>query len=46
MLKKVIIDSDPAIGVPYRDVDNGLAFLVLLAAGNIEVQGITITHGN
>ncbi len=46
MLKKVVIDSDPATGVPYRDVDDGLAFLVLLAVANIEVQGITITHGN
>ncbi len=46
MMKRVVIDSDPATGVRNRDVDDGLAFLVLLASPNIQVEGITITFGN
>jgi purine nucleosidase len=44
--KRVLIDSDPATGVPNRDVDDGLAFLVLLASPDIQVEGITINFGN
>jgi purine nucleosidase len=44
--KRVLIDSDPATGVPNRDVDDGLAFLVLLASPEIQVEGITINFGN
>ena len=44
--KRVIIDSDPATGVPNRDVDDGLAFLLMLAAPEIRVEGITINFGN
>ena len=43
---QVIIDSDPATGEHNRDVDDGLAFLFLLASSNIEVRGITINFGN
>ncbi len=43
---QVIIDSDPATGVPNRDVDDGLAFLVLLGTPELHVQGITINFGN
>jgi purine nucleosidase len=44
--KRVLIDSDPATGVPNRDVDDGLAFLVLLASPDLQVEGITINFGN
>ena len=44
--KKVIIDADPAIGVPKRDIDDGLAILLLLASPEVELSGITISSGN
>ncbi|MHA2116901.1 MAG: nucleoside hydrolase [Candidatus Thorarchaeota archaeon] len=44
--KKVIIDSDPAIGVEKRDIDDGLAILLLLASPEVDLQGITVTSGN
>lgn len=44
--KRVIIDCDPAIGVKSRDVDDGLAILLLLASPEINLEGITITFGN
>lgn len=40
----VIIDTDPAIGVPFKDVDDGLA--IFLAIANTEVLGLTINFGN
>lgn len=45
MQKSVIIDTDPAIGLPFRDIDDGLAIIFLLAAG-IEIIGLTINFGN
>lgn len=44
--KRVLIDSDPATGERNRDVDDGLALLLLLASPNIKVEGITINFGN
>lgn len=44
--KRVIIDCDPAIGVKFRDVDDGLAILLLLASPEVELEGITINFGN
>ena len=44
--KKVIIDCDPAIGVEKRDIDDGLAILMLLASPEVELSGITTTSGN
>ena len=44
--KKVIIDTDPAIGAPKRDIDDGLAILLLLASPEVELSGITISSGN
>jgi purine nucleosidase len=46
MAKQVLIDSDPATGERNRDVDDGLAFLVLLAWPHIKLRGITINFGN
>ncbi len=40
----LIIDTDPAIGIPFKDIDDGLA--ILLALANAEVEGLTINHGN
>ncbi len=43
---KVIIDADPAIGVPFRDVDDGLMLLVALNSPELDILGITTTFGN
>ncbi len=43
---KLIVDTDPAIGIFGRDVDDGLALLFLLASKNISIEGITINFGN
>jgi len=44
--KRVIIDSDPAIGVRFRDIDDGLAILFLLASPEVTLEGITVNFGN
>ncbi len=44
--KRVIIDADPATGVPFRDVDDGLAILFLLASPEVHLEGITVNFGN
>jgi purine nucleosidase len=46
MKKRVIIDADPATGIKFRDVDDGLAFLLLMSSPEIQVEGITINFGN
>jgi len=46
MAEKIIIDTDPAIGVPLRDVDDGLALGLALKSPELEVLGITVTYGN
>jgi purine nucleosidase len=42
----IIIDTDPAIGYPGRDVDDGLAILAMLFDPAVEVLGLTVTFGN
>ncbi len=44
--KRVIIDADPATGVRFRDVDDGLAILLLYSSPNIKLEGITVNFGN
>jgi len=43
---RLIIDTDPATGVPFKDVDDGLAILLLLAWPEASVEGLTINFGN
>jgi purine nucleosidase len=43
----LIIDTDPAIGIPFRDVDDALAILYALARpDDFEILAITPVHGN
>ena len=42
---KVIIDADPAIGEPFKDVDDGLMLLAALRSPELDVLGITTTFG-
>jgi purine nucleosidase len=45
-MEKVIFDCDNTIGVPEKDVDDGLALLYLLGREDIELTGVTTTFGN
>lgn len=44
--KRVMIDTDVAIGIPERDVDDALAIIMALNSPELEVCGITLTFGN
>ena len=44
--KRLILDTDPAMGVRFRDLDDGLAMLLLLASPETRLEGITINFGN
>jgi len=45
--RKTIVDTDPATGYRFRDVDDGLAILYLLARPEeFDVLGLTAVHGN
>lgn len=43
---KILIDTDPGIGTPGSDVDDGIAILLALASPEIEVVGLTTVSGN
>jgi purine nucleosidase len=44
--KRLLIDADPATGIKFRDVDDGLAILFLLSFPQIHIEGITVNFGN
>ena len=44
--QKLIIDADPAMGVPFRDVDDGLMILLAVSSPEVDILGITTTFGN
>jgi len=44
--EKVIIDTDPAMGYPFRDVDDGLALALALNSPELEILGVTTIYGN
>jgi len=46
MQKRIWLDTDPGIGVPFRDLDDGLAILMLLASPEVILEGISINFGN
>ncbi|MFN2286195.1 MAG: nucleoside hydrolase [Anaerolineae bacterium] len=43
---KVIFDCDNTMGIPRKEVDDGLTLLYLLGRSDIEVVGVTTTFGN
>ncbi|MGE5628003.1 MAG: nucleoside hydrolase [Solirubrobacterales bacterium] len=45
-MKKVIFDCDNTMGLPGKDVDDGLALLYLLGRDDIVLKGVTTTYGN
>jgi inosine-uridine nucleoside N-ribohydrolase len=42
----VIIDTDPGLGEPGSDIDDGLAIALALRSPELEVLGLTIVNGN
>lgn len=44
--RKIIIDCDPAIGVPGYDADDPLALALAIASEEVELIGITTVFGN
>lgn len=44
--RKVIIDTDPGLGEPGSDIDDGLAIALAVRAPELEVLGLTIVNGN
>lgn len=43
---KVIIDTDPGLGEPGSDIDDGLAIALAVRAPELDVLGLTIVNGN
>jgi purine nucleosidase len=44
--KHIIVDTDPNMWVPRRDIDDALALLFLIASPEVEIEGITVNFGN
>ena len=42
----VWIDTDPAIGSPFRDVDDAFALILAFHAAQLRIAGISTTYGN
>lgn len=42
----VWIDSDPAIGVPWREVDDAFALILAFHSPEVRIAGISSTYGN
>jgi purine nucleosidase len=42
----VIIDTDPGLGEPGSDIDDGLAIALALRSPELEVLGLTVVNGN
>jgi len=44
--KKIILDTDPAIGIPGTDADDPLALMLALKDPRLELLGVTTVFGN
>jgi inosine-uridine nucleoside N-ribohydrolase len=44
--QKVLFDCDNTMGLPQREIDDGLTLLYLLGRPDLEVLGVTTTFGN
>jgi inosine-uridine nucleoside N-ribohydrolase len=42
---KLLVDTDPAMGLLFRDIDDVLAIHLLYCAG-VQLEGLSITYGN
>ncbi len=43
---RILVDTDPGLGLKYADVDDGLALFILLNNPAFEIEGITTVFGN
>lgn len=43
---RVLYDCDNTLGLPWREIDDGLTLLYLLGRSDIELLGVTTTFGN
>jgi purine nucleosidase len=43
---RILVDTDPGLGLKYRDVDDGLALFLMLNNNKFEIEGITTVFGN
>lgn len=46
MKRRILIDTDIALGIKNRDVDDGLAIVMAMHSSALEIAGITLTYGN
>jgi inosine-uridine nucleoside N-ribohydrolase len=44
--RKIIIDTDPGVGIPGTDADDGIALLLALADPRLDLVAVTTTFGN
>lgn len=44
--KRIIIDTDIALGQRHRDVDDGLAIVMAAGSPDLTIEAITLTYGN
>lgn len=44
--RHIILDTDPGLGAPGADIDDGLAIVMALASPELDVRGLTIVNGN
>ncbi len=44
--RRVWIDTDPAIGEPERDVDDGFALLQAFRSPELDIRGVSVVFGN
>jgi inosine-uridine nucleoside N-ribohydrolase len=44
--RRILIDTDPGIGTPRADVDDGIAILLALCSPVLDIAGITTVKGN
>lgn len=45
-MKQVIYDCDNTMGLPFKEIDDGLTLLYLLGRPDIHLMGVTTTFGN
>lgn len=43
---RIWIDTDPAIGAPWREVDDAFALVLAFHSPEVEIAGISATYGN
>ncbi len=45
-MEKIIFDCDNTMGLPFKEVDDGLTILYLLGEPDLQLLGVTTTFGN